>query len=228
MALVKHYPGAASVALAHPARPWSVDLDRLIAERTSTYAFADRPIALADLASLLHVGAGMKRLVETSEGTIPLRMAPSAGSLQPVNVYVAAAEVDDLNQGLHYYDPVRHALDLVSVDDPRPALEQGCMQPFVAASPAVLILTCSLDRVRWHYGSRAYRSVHLDAGVQAHNLMLVASGLGLGCCAVFGFFDEHLDRFVGIDGRDEFTTLLIPVGHLEATTASQDSSHPTE
>jgi SagB-type dehydrogenase family enzyme len=152
-------------------------------------------------------------VVETPGGTIPVRMAPSAGSLQPVNLYVAATRVTGLEPGVHYYDPARHALNRVRATDPRPALAAGCMQDFVATSPATLILTCSLDRVLWHYGSRAYRSVHLDAGVQAHNLMLVATALGLASCAIFGDYDDHIDHLTGIDGRNEITALLLAIGH---------------
>ncbi len=170
-----------------------------------------------DLGALLHLGAGVKAIAETAEGTVPLRMAPSAGSLQPVNVYVAACDVTGVPPGIYSYHPVRHALDLVRRGDPRDALANGCLQEFVATAPATVVLTCSLDRVRWRYGSRAYRSVHLDAGVQCHNLLLVAADLGLGCCAVFGFFEERLDEILAIDGTTEFTTLVMPIGYPATT-----------
>jgi SagB-type dehydrogenase family enzyme len=219
--LVKEYPGAATVPLPPP-RPGrcGLALDRAVAERASCYAFAPDPVDPADLSDLLHVGAGVKRLAETPIGTVPVRMAPSAGSLQPVNVYVAASRVAGLPAGLYHYNPVRHDLDRLSDSDPRPALEAGCMQGFVATSPVALVLTCSLDRVLWHYGTRAYRSVHLDAGVLAQNLMLVATALGLGSCAVFGFFDRVLDELIGADGRDEFTTLVLAVGRQSPAVAA--------
>ncbi|MEX5710778.1 SagB/ThcOx family dehydrogenase [Parafrankia sp. FMc6] len=217
VSLVKEYGGAPAVELPRPGgRAGLPPLNRVIADRHSCYAYDDRPLGLADLGDLLHHAAGVKQLAQTPIGSIPVRMAPSAGSLQPVNVYVAASRVDDLEPGVYYYQPVRHELELVSPGDPGPSLTSGCMQDFVGTCAATLVLTCSLDRVVWHYGHRAYRSVHLDAGVLAQNLMLVGTALDLATCAVFGFFDDDLNRLVGADGRDEITALALAVGHPAA------------
>ena len=213
VALVKDYPGALSVELPAWRGGLEATLEQAIVGRSSHYEFASRSLSLSDLGGLLHLGAGTKRLAEAPLGTVPVRMAPSAGSLQPVNLYVAARRVEGVEAALYHYHPVRHALELARPGDPGPAFASCFMQEFVAASPVVLVLTCSLDRVVWHYGPRAYRSAHLDAGVLAQNLMLAATGLGLASCAVFGFYDELLDAVLGADGHDEFTALALALGH---------------
>jgi len=53
----------------------------------------------------------------------------------------------------------------------------------------------------------------MDAGHIGQNLYLAATGLGLGCCTVGAFFDEEVDRLVGIDGEKEISVYLGAVGH---------------
>jgi SagB-type dehydrogenase family enzyme len=93
------------------------------------------------------------------------------------------------------------------------------MQEFVSAAPVVCALTCSLDRVQWRYGARAYRSAHLDAGVMCQNLYLVGTALDLCVCAVFGFFEDRLQQLLHLDDDREYPTLLFTIGHpnLELT-----------
>ena len=52
----------------------------------------------------------------------------------------------------------------------------------------------------------------METGVVAQNLHLVATALELGSCMVFGFDDECTDSLLGLDGLQEFTTLLVAVG----------------
>jgi nitroreductase len=40
----------------------------------------------------------------------------------------------------------------------------------------------------------------------------VATGLGLGICAVAGFDDDDVDALLRIDGHDEFSCLLLGIG----------------
>jgi len=55
----------------------------------------------------------------------------------------------------------------------------------------------------------------MDAGHIGQNLYLAATALGLGCCTVGAFFDEEIDRLIGIDGKAEITVYLGAVGKVE-------------
>jgi SagB-type dehydrogenase family enzyme len=70
-----------------------------------------------------------------------------------------------------------------------------------------------MPRIYWKYRARGYRFVHADAGVLAQNLYLVGTALKLSTCAVAAYYDDLLNRLVGVDGRDEFTILLFAVGN---------------
>ena len=78
----------------------------------------------------------------------------------------------------------------------------------------IIFIAPDVSRLTWKYGtSKSYRLAHLETGVVCQNIHLVATALGLGSCMVFGFDDEQIDALLGLDGRREFTTLLIAIGN---------------
>src|SRR5919198_1520386 len=66
---------------------------------------------LPALARLFFLSAGVVRVLERDDRpTLLLRAAGSAGGRFPLELYVAARGVDGLADGVHWYDPVGHAL----------------------------------------------------------------------------------------------------------------------
>ena len=43
-------------------------------------------------------------------------------------------------------------------------------------------------------------------------LAKVSAAIGAGCCAVAAYHQEMMDQLLGVDGDDEFTIYLAPVG----------------
>jgi SagB-type dehydrogenase family enzyme len=78
----------------------------------------------------------------------------------------------------------------------------------------VFVWTALVDRSKWKYRERAYRYIYMDAGHLGQGLYLAATALNLGCCTVGAFFDEEMDRLMGIDGREEITVYLGAVGRI--------------
>src|SRR5207247_9769014 len=74
---------------------------------------------LAALARVLHLSAGVVRTSERADGRLyHFRAAGSAGGRFPLELYVAARAVHGLPDGVHWYDPIGHALRQVG---PAPA-----------------------------------------------------------------------------------------------------------
>jgi len=85
-------------------------------------------------------------------------------------------------------------------------------QDFVAEAAVVFIWTAVPYRMEWRYGLAAHKAIALDAGHVCQNLYLACEAIGAGTCAVAAYHQELMDRLLGVDGRDEITIYLAPVG----------------
>jgi len=168
-----------SVALAH-------DTLRVTPTRRPSVPDA-RPIALQDLGRWL--GALAQTPVEGH--AVPKRHYPSAGSLYPVQVYLAVGEgaVSGLQAGAYYHDPAAHRLARVGA------------APSNAGGVTVL-LAASRDAIEPVYGDLADDFCRLEAGHAAELLASAAPPHGIAfdaveasddeaMCAAFGLADRH-------------------------------------
>jgi nitroreductase len=48
------------------------------------------------------------------------------------------------------------------------------------------------------YGNRGYRYVHFEAGAIGQRMYLAAEALGLGATGIGAFFDEEVNRYLGL------------------------------
>ncbi|MEM6436873.1 MAG: nitroreductase family protein, partial [Cyanobacteria bacterium P01_D01_bin.115] len=62
-----------------------------------------------------------------------------------------------------------------------------------------------------HYGDRAYRYLHLDAGHLGQRINLAAIRLGLGVSGIGGFFDDQVNDVLGIP-EDEAVLYITTLG----------------
>jgi SagB-type dehydrogenase family enzyme len=67
-------------------------------------------------------------------------------------------------------------------------------------------------RMEWRYDLAAHKVMALDAGHVGQNLYLAVQSLGAGTCAIAAYDQEACDRLLGVDGDDEFTLYIAPVG----------------
>ncbi len=211
----KEYPDADRIALPSPAPPppGSPGLQTLLASRRSRRDFAARSVPLEQVALLLWACQG----VTARHGDHLLRTAPSAGALYPFETYVSLQGVDGVEPCLAHLHVPTFQLEVVRRGNAGRALALACLaQGFVARAALVVAWTAVLPRCAWKYGDRALRYLGLDLGHVCQNLALAAEELHLGCCPVAAFFDDELNRVLGVDGEDEFAYYLAAVGPLRA------------
>lgn len=205
----KTYPDAPRVALPMPPEEDGAQFMAVVRARRSQRDYRDEPLSLAELGQLLFAAQGI---------TYPpgeLRAAPSAGALYPIELYVLAHRVTDLEQGAYHYAVPSHELELVRVGDLREAISAAALgQSFIGEANVSFILSAIFQRTRWKYRERTYRYVLLEAGHIAQNLCLAATALGLGACPVGAFFDDDLNALLELDGRDEATLYIVAVGKI--------------
>ena len=100
---------------AHPFRPLPeprlgrADLGRALALRRSHRAFDDRAVGLGDLATILHAAYGVTGAL--ADAVQALRTVPSGGALYPLELYVAAAGLDEYVPPEMVDDLERHLRD---------------------------------------------------------------------------------------------------------------------
>ena len=143
------------------------------------------------------------------------RAAPSAGSLQATEVYLAAFHVDTLEPGIYHYRSDTHQLTQIreGVSSTHIARLLGA-QMFAKDLSFGVFFTSRFDKLWWKYpGSRAYRVALLDVGALLQNFLLVSTGLGLKTWPTGHFYDDEINTLLGVDGTRETMLFFAGAGH---------------
>jgi SagB-type dehydrogenase family enzyme len=207
---VRRHIGASTIALPDPCLPES-SLELALTRRRSVRHFSSDPLSLPIVSALLAGAYGVTH--PATEESPPLRTAPSAGALYPLELYVLARRITGVERGVYHYDPLTHRLER-HVQDVNPAVELAAFtNPNEVESAAlVIVIAASFWRSRVKYGLRAYRFTLLEAGHVTQNLLLTATATGLGAFAVGGFFDDRLDALLGLNGVDVGSLVTACIG----------------
>ena len=207
-------PGERKIALVRPGA-WKaipeIGLEQAIARRRSRRKFTDESLTFEDLSFLLWATQGLR---PTSSPYKNFRTVPSAGCRHALETYVAAFRVDGLDKAIYRYLPVDHAL----VEEARHPNLEGHLaeatfgQRFCGAGAATFVWTAIPARMEWRYAEASYKVIAIDAGHACQNLYLACENIGCGACAVAAYDQERMDGLLGVDGEDEFTIYLAPLG----------------
>ena len=188
------------------------DLQTVIGSRRSWRSFRDESLALDELAFLLWATQGVR------QGAAPnvFRTVPSAGCRHALETYLCLFNVAGLAPGFYRYLPLEHQLvwEFSETQVHRKLTAATLGQAFVARAAAVFFWTTLPYRMEWRYGRAAHRVIALDAGHVCQNLYLASTAIGAGTCAVAAYDQQAMDRLLRVDGRDEFTLYLAPVGKV--------------
>jgi len=208
--LYKEYPNAPVFYLPEPVKEDGPGIWEILKQRRSLRDYTPLSgIALEDLSQLLWSVQG----VTAKAGPFLLRTAPSAGALYPYETYIYAHQVDGLSRGIYHLNVKNFYLELLTAGDFSSALTKACLdQPMLKRASVVFIWSAVIDRSRVKYGERAFRYIFLDLGHACQNLYLAATAMNLGCCAIGAFYDDEVNRLVGIDGERESVVYLATVG----------------
>ncbi len=208
----KHYPDSTKIKLPLPKHAEIMSVDEAIRRRRSIRTFSQKPLTMEQLSYLLWASTGIQR----KENGYEFRTVPSAGALYPIETYLIANNVQGLKKALYHYFIKSHLLEeLERGDFSTPIAIAALGEEMFLSAAAIFVWTAIFDRSKWKYRQRAYRYVYLDAGHIAQNLALTATSLGLGSCQVGAFYDDEVNKIVGVDGTDESTIYLSVIGYPE-------------
>jgi len=182
---------------------------KVIAQRRSTRDFSCQSITFSELSQLIWATQGV-----TSEASgFEFRATPSAGALYPIETYTVVNRVEGILPGIYHYNVKESKLVLLKEGHFGSDLcKAGLGQEMLEEAACVFIWTAFVERSKWKYRERAYRYIYMDVGHIGQNLYLAATALNLGCCTVGAFFDEEVDRLIGVDGKEEISLYLGAVG----------------
>ena len=209
-----------------------VSVEEAIARRVSHRKFSPASLSLDELAFLLWATQGVRGRASRIHA---LRTVPSAGCRHSFETYLALFRVEGLEPGLYRYLPLSHRL--LRLDGTGPATagagetaDTGGTEPaasldarvaaaalgqgFVGGGAVTFFWTSLPYRMEWRYARAAHKVIAIDAGHVCQNLYLACEAIGAGTCAIAAYDQELCDELLGVDGRDEFTVYLAPVGKV--------------
>ena len=210
--IYKQYLNSTKIKLSLPKQVETLSLEEAIKKRRSVRTFSQKPLTEEQLSYLLWASTGIQRKEIRHE----FRTAPSAGALYPIETYLITNNVQGLEKALYHYSIKSHLLEELKSGDFSTLIAHAALgEAMFLDAATIFIWTAIFDRSKWKYKQRAYRYVYLDAGHIAQNLALSATSIGLGSCQVGAFYDEEVNKIVGVDGVEESAIYLSVMGYPE-------------
>ncbi len=200
-----------------PQKEWqsisSIDVVSAIRKRRSHRKFKPEALELEELSFLLWATQGIREAVD--QGTA-FRTVPSAGCRHAFETYLCVLNVSGVESGIYRYLPLED--QLVSVDK-KEGLRQSLVdaalgQAFFGKAAVTFIWTAIPYRMEWRYDIAAHKVIAIDAGHVCQNLYLACEAVNAGTCAVAAYNQNLMDRLLKVDGNDEFTVYMAPVGKV--------------
>ena len=190
-----------------------VDLTSAINNRISHRRFRSQPLTLEELSFLLWATQGIRQRVNE---TTARRTVPSAGCRHALETYLCILNVAELEPGIYRYLPLEHQLlfEFSEQELSDKIVTAALGQIFTGKAALVFVWTAVPYRMEWRYDLAAHKAILLDAGHVCQNLYLACAAIDAGTCAITAYHQELTDQLLRIDGQDEFTIYMAPVGKI--------------
>lgn len=182
-----------------------------IKARRSRREFTAEALTLEELSFLLWATQGVHEIWTLKRGAkATRRTVPAPGSRHPFETYLYVQRVDSLEPGLYRYLALEHQHCALGPAIPS---EKHFWSRF-RTSAVTFIWTVIPYRTEWRYDVCAHKMIAQASGHVCQNLYLACEAIGAGTCAVASYWQEDVDAFLGVDGVDEFTIYMAPVGKV--------------
>ena len=168
-------------------------------------------LGLVELAELLYFSAGLTRKYRFGGELHYMRAASATGALYPIELYVVAGDIAELEAGVYHFDPLGFQLSRIRKGDYRAELA-AVSNESIALAPATIVFTSLAWKNAWKYEARSYRHWFWDGGVIAANLIALSASMGSPIRIVQGFVDQTVNELLGLQDEEEATICLSPVG----------------
>lgn len=134
---------------------------------------------------------------------------PSAGNLQPIEIYVQIRNIAGLLSGLYHLEVLTQELVLIT------EIGAAGIEPYLGLehrfNGVIVMMSLVPFRSSWKYGLRAWRYLYLDLGHQIGVLAASVRHFGLNLTKMFTQDTDALNRVMGM-GEDERIVAVYGVG----------------
>ena len=203
---VKESPEGEQISLVRPdidsLKADDVPFTRVLEDRQSLRKPGPVPITVQQLGEFLYRVARVRGRMKTPHEEVSFRPYPGGGADYELEIYPLVNNVDGLDSGLYYYNPLRH--HLVKLSDRSRITDRLLFDARSAAGtetpPQILfMMTARFQRVAYKYQSFAYAIVLKDLGALYQTMYLVATAMGLAPSAIGGGDSDLFSRASGAD-----------------------------
>jgi len=95
-------------------------------------------------------------------------------------------------------------------------MEKAWYQNFIGKSAVVFVWAAIPYKTEWRYSFISYKDILIEAGHICQNLYLACEGIGAGTCAIAAYEQKVLDDLIQVDGENEMTVYISPVGKIKS------------
>lgn len=195
---------------------FDISLWEAIFNRRSKRKYTEDFLNIDELAFLLLATNGVKKITPN----VVFKTVPSGGAMHPIETYLIINRVKDLERkditkGLYRYLPIEHKLLLEK------SYYEGMIEDFDDAlnnqfwdAAAYFVWTAIPYRMEYKYTVVSHKMIAIEAGHICQNLYLAVQAIGCGTCGIAAYSQKKMDKFLGIDGNDEFTIYCAPIGKV--------------
>jgi len=205
-----------SILLPNPNVSGDVSIEEVLNARRSVRQYADSSLSINEISQLLWAAYGVTKSYESPTSLRGgLKTSPSAGALYPLELYLVAWNIDQLENGIYKYFSEDHSLKLVMSGDKRDELSTAAWdQSWLRDAAGAIVYSAVFSRTTDKYGERGKdRYVCMDVGHSAQNVYLQGVALRIGTCAIGAFNDNKLKELINMP-EDETPLYIMPIGKM--------------
>jgi SagB-type dehydrogenase family enzyme len=191
-------------------------LDKAIIHRKSHRHFENISLQFKTISSILYYCNGISGKLQSqiveSEFLQPLeiktRTVSSAGGLYPLDIYLIALNIENLENGIYLYLPVDNSLvsinNTISKEQIFSSFDSSSEVIQIRNASFIIVITGKIWKLIRKYGNRGLKFMFIEAGEISQNIHLSAQSMGVGTVDTAGYYDNEIEKIVGIDGINEF------------------------
>ncbi|QSZ27193.1 SagB/ThcOx family dehydrogenase [Aceticella autotrophica] len=194
-------------------------LGSVISSRRSVREYSGRTMPLEDLSTILYYAQGISGKLYLEGETydtdcIKLRNAPSGGGLYPINLYVIAWNIKNIDKGIYIYYPYSHSLKpmkkSITIDEYSKLAGFGDIQVERPNFSVIYVYDFIVNSRK--YGNSAMAYAFIEAGEISENIQLTSTAMGYGATDIGGTEKQKIEKLLEIDGFLRHAILFTIVG----------------